>query len=45
MPNGHSGGFLIAKKELEQLLKGLAEHPVLGRALPESVDGRTSSRS
>ena len=45
MPNGRSGGFLISKDQLEQLLKGLGDQPVLGHALANRVDWPTSSPS
>ena len=35
MPNGHSGGFLIGRTDLEQLLHVLPKQSVLGRALAE----------
>lgn len=45
MPNGRSGGFEIAKKRLERLLKGLADHTVVGNALVEPIDHATSRPS
>src|SRR6185436_4858934 len=43
MPNGRSGGFLIPRNELEDLLNGLSDHPVLGRALTKPADARSWS--
>ena len=37
MPNGRSGGFLIRRTDLEQLLHALPHQSLLGRALAEPL--------
>ena len=42
MPNGRSGGFLIRKSDLEELLKKLADGTVAGNTVASLIKERSS---